>query len=318
MIGQTEVRTGLDRRALLLGLVAPVLIDQTPPPFDPDFPIVANLLTRMAARVSVNGLSDLLFVIDTGAERTVIASEIAAQLALPAGPLQLVHGVTAAVRTPSVLIDRMVVGGRTVNDLVAPTFPRAALGADGLIGLDVLSGFELRIDLRRKTVGLRPAQDGVLMINPTDRLTGTRLGRAQRGRAGRFGQLLLTTDVEQVRMDAFIDSGAQYSIGNHALLRALGPRPPSPPLTTDPRIYGVGGAPLDAVAHEVDTIRIGGRRLGRARMLFADLHIFEALGLQDRPALLVGADILGRFGSIALNFSRSEILLGSPRRGALG
>lgn len=317
-MGRVHATGGMDRRALLLGLVAPALIDQTPPPFDPDFPIVVNLLTRMAARVSVNGLGDLLFVIDTGAERTVIASEIAAQLALPPGPVQLVHGVTAAVRTPSVFIDRMVVGGRTVNDLVAPTFARAALGADGLIGLDVLSGFELRIDLRRRTVGLRPAQEGVLLINPTNRLTGTRLGRVRQGRAGRFGQLLLTTDVEQVRLDGFIDSGAQYSIGNRALLRALGPRPPAPPLATDPRVYGVAGAPLDAVAHEVDNIRIAGRRLGPTRMLFSDLHIFEALGLQDRPALLIGADILSRFGSIALNFGRSEILLGSPRRGILG
>ncbi len=318
MIGRTEARPGMDRRALMLGLVSPAFVDQTPSPYDPDFPIVVNLLTRMAARVSVNGLPDLLFVIDTGAERTVIASEIAALLALPTGPVQLVHGVTAAVRTPSVLIGRMVVGGRTVNDLVAPTFPRDALGADGLIGLDVLAGFELLIDLRRRTVGLRPAQEGVVLINPTNRLTGTRLGRAQQGRAGRFGQLLLTTDVEQVRIEAFIDSGAQYSIGNRALLRALGPRPPAPPLASDPRVYGVAGAPMDALAHEVDEVRIAGRRLGRMRMLFADLHIFGALGLQERPALLIGADILSRFGSIALNFNRSEIMLGSPRRGAWG
>lgn len=310
-----------DRRALLAGaaalLAAPAQAsaqDEEDDAGEADVRYVANLLTRMAIRVSLNGVQDLLFVIDTGAERTVVATEVAEQLGLRPGPMQLIHGVTAAVTAPSVHIERLTLAGRTLHGLTSPIFPRAALGADGLVGLDALASFELRIDLERRTVGLRPATDQLLSINPVERTTGTRLNRPTNARAARFGQMLLPVEIEGVRMDAFIDSGAQYSIGNRALLRALGPRERVASPSGDPRVHGVGGATLSGDAHRVRGMRIAGRRLGGMRLTFADLHVFDALGLQAQPALLLGADILARFNRISLNFARSEVSLSAPRR----
>lgn len=322
MVGQRTVTVpGLtDRRTLLAGaavvLVAPARASaqEDEDAGEADVRYVANLLTRMAIRVGLNGVQDLLFVIDTGAERTVVATEVAAQLGLPSGPMQLIHGVTAAVTAPSVHVERLTLAGRTLHGLTAPTFPRAALGADGLIGLDALAHFELRIDLERRTVGLRPATDQLLSINPVERTTGTRLNRPTTARVARFGQMLLPVEIEGVRMDAFIDSGAQYSIGNRALLRALGPRERVASPSGDPRVHGVGGATLSGDAHRVRGLRVAGRRLGGMRLTFADLHVFDALGLQAQPALLLGADILARFNRISLNFARSQVSLSAPRR----
>lgn len=307
-----------DRRTLLAGgaalLATPAALAQDQEAGEADVRYVANLLTRMAIRVSLDGVQDLLFVIDTGAERTVVATEVAEQLGLPAGPMQMIHGVTAAVVAPSVRVRRLIVAGRALYDLTAPTFSRDVLGADGLIGLDALAHFELRIDLERRTVGLRPATDALLSINPVERTTGTRLGRPTTARVARFGQMLLPVEIEGVRLDAFIDSGAQFSIGNHALLRALGPREQIPFQSGDPRVHGVGGSTLGGIAHRVRGLRVAGRRLGGMPLTFSDLHVFDALGLQAQPALLLGADILARFNRISLNFARSQVTLGAPRR----
>ena len=44
----------------------------------------ANLFTRIAAEVTINGQGPLSFVIDTGAGSTAVADTVAARLALPA------------------------------------------------------------------------------------------------------------------------------------------------------------------------------------------------------------------------------------------
>ena len=96
----------LDRRGFAAGLIAaglfaPAVVHaQTPPP-PPDLAapaieetprLLANLLTRMATRTSLNGRGGYQFVLDTGAGRTSIAEDIAAALEMPPGPSVLVTG----------------------------------------------------------------------------------------------------------------------------------------------------------------------------------------------------------------------------------
>ena len=49
-------------------------------------------------------------------------------------------------------------------------------------------------------------------------------------------------------------------------------------------------------------------------MLFADLHCFETLGLSGRPALLIGADLLGRFREVTLDFPGNTVVFEGLRR----
>jgi len=131
---------------------------------------------------------------------------------------------------------------------------------------------------------------------------------------GRFGQLLLPTEVEGVAVDAFVDSGAQYSIGNRALQSRIGRDGARGPTVPTPIILGVNGTPLQAEAQTASRLRIARRSLGPTPLLFSDLHVFSALGLQDRPALLLGADILTRFETVALDYARARITVGPLRR----
>jgi predicted aspartyl protease len=311
---------GLNRRVLLGGFAAACVSGPAWARQEPDeaelTALSVNLITRMAALVSVNGTEPRPFVIDTGAERTVVSNELAAMLALPAGPPSLIHGVTSFEVAPTVRVGRMAFAGRQFEDLVAPTFPLAALGAYGLVGLDALSEYRLMVDFRRQGVFLQAVRPNFISMNPTDGLTGTRIRRASvRARQGRFGQLLLPTEVEGVRIDAFVDSGSQYSIANTALLDAIGRRTGSGDTQTiTRRILGVTGHALEGVSHRVSDLRVANRRFGPADLVFSDLHIFTALELDRSPALLIGADILCQFDSVTLDFALSRVAFGTLRR----
>jgi predicted aspartyl protease len=274
--------------------------------------LLNNLLTRMSLFVSVSGHARRPFVVDTGAGATVISAELAAELALPPGPPVLVHGITAAEMASTVHIGRLEIGGRRFDDLTCPVFPPALLAADGLIGLDVLARFRLNFDLARNNIRLTPS--GTDVLNTSDAFaSASRLSREGRpARRGKFGQLILTSaSAAGQPVDVFVDSGAQYSIGNTALLRAVG-------LDTTQgeriEVYGVTGQVLTARAGTVPDLVISNQRLGDTPLLFADLHAFEALELTDRPALLIGADLLFRFRRVMLDFGRSRIALSGLRR----
>jgi predicted aspartyl protease len=281
---------------------------------DPATALSINLLTRMAIAVRIEARQTAMFVIDTGAERTVISTELARAMALPSGPRTLVHGVTSDTVVDTVMIQTLEFGNQRFQQILAPVFPRADLGSDGLVGLDTLGRFELIIDFVETSVLLRPNDGEFITFNRGEAAAG-RLGRTPaRAVKGRFGQLLLPTEVEGVAVDAFVDSGAQYSIGNRALQSRIGRDGARGPTVPTPIILGVNGTPLQAEAQTASRLRIARRSLGPTPLLFSDLHVFSALGLQDRPALLLGADILTRFETVALDYARGRITVGPLRR----
>lgn len=283
------------------GLFAPTARAQTEPGAEA---LSVNILTRMAAEVRL-GSRRAVFVLDTGAERSAIAADLAQTLGLPPGPPLIIHGVTAARGASSVVIPRLTFGGRRFDDLLTPVFQRGDLAADGLIGLDILSRFRLELDLVRRHVRVHGSVPGQVTFVPS-----TRLEIQVGARTGRFGQLILLNVVIDGRpVEAFVDSGAQYSIGNLALLSDLDVAVAAGSVD----VFGVTGQTLRARLGRVGDLSIGGRDLGATPLLFADLHAFEALDLRDRPAILLGADILYRFQRVTLDYGRRRVAFGPVR-----
>lgn len=317
---------GPDRRSLitalgatigagLCGVSAAAAQDATPDEEAQRIRLLTNLFTRIGAAVFINGHGPFTFVVDTGAGVTSIADGLADRLLLrPMAPV-MVHGITEARITRSVAVDRLQLGGLGFRDLTCPVFPAAQLGADGLIGLDVLGRFRLKFDVARRSASL--AARGVSIVMGGDLQTGSRIQRGGlRATPGRFGQMMLTRIISDGQPTiAFIDSGAQYSIGNLALRRAIAVqrRNGGRPAHTVP-VYGVTGQSLSAELAQIDDLRIGSSRLGPTPMLFADLHCFRILGLAERPALLIGADILGRFREVTLDFPAHTVTFAGLRR----
>lgn len=308
----------LNRRGLTLALTAALM---APPVRAQDIPsdrdeaelrLLANLLTRMALPVTINGRRGPLFVLDTGAGSTVVSTELARELDLPPGPEVLVHGITAAQLSPSARIARFGAGGRRFADLICPVFPRRALAADGLLGLDVLGGFRLDLDIAARRIGLVPSGPGVVPTGSAFH-TASRVPRETRpARRGPFGQLILASgSADGVPIDVFVDTGAQYSIGNLALLATTGGAETGLERIT---VFGVTGDTRATASGQIRDLRLGAHRLGSTPLLFADLHAFRVLELVERPALLVGADLLYRFRRVTLDFGRSRMAFGGLRR----
>lgn len=308
--------TGLDRRTLILsaaGLAVAGPALATPTAQDPEPRLLTNILTRVAAEVELNGNNRYPLVLDTGAGRTVLANTVVRDLNLPAGPPVLVHAITSAEVLPTVRLAQLDFAGRRFNDLVCPVVSRDLLAADGLLGLDVLSRYRLSIDLARRRVSMRPSGSDVFEGSPAFASPSRLTREGVRAEIGRFGQLILpTARAGGVTLSAFVDTGAQYSIGNLALLEALSAGRAEQP-GRDVEVYGVTGQVLMAREREVRGLEIANRDLGPTPLLFADLHAFEALDLIAAPALLIGADILYRFRRVELDYGRQRMTLSGLR-----
>ena len=50
-----------------------------------------------------------------------------------------------------------------------------------------------------------------------------------------------------------------------------------------------------------------GRILATVIRLVGDFHVFSLWGAADRPAMLLGADVLSRFRAVAIDLRRGEV-----------
>ncbi|WP_333587234.1 retropepsin-like aspartic protease, partial [Phenylobacterium sp.] len=106
----------------------------------------ADRARRMTAPVTLNGLGPYAFVVDTGANHSVLALDLADALSLPHGRPELVHGIAGAEPAETALIDRLNVGQITARRVRTPLLERARLGVDGLLGVDVLRNRAVTLD----------------------------------------------------------------------------------------------------------------------------------------------------------------------------
>jgi gag-polyprotein putative aspartyl protease/Aspartyl protease len=265
--------------------------------------LVADLYARMTAPLKVDGQGPFPFVVDTGANQSVISTELAARLSLPQGapsPLNGVAGVEMAPTTAAAL----GLGRRTRRAATLFVLPQAAIGGQGMLGLDGLDGQTLVLDFKRRALEIQAS-------SPRGLESRTVVLRARR----RDGQLtLVDAELAGIPVTAFIDSGAQNTIGNRALQRLAALRQPTGLWTVAP-IISVTGQTIDGDLADLPHLRIGGLTLPRWRVAFADLHTFHLWDLTQRPAILIGVDILSRFEKVTLDFARSEMSFRLPDTG---
>ncbi|MEO8812324.1 MAG: aspartyl protease family protein [Caulobacteraceae bacterium] len=262
--------------------------------------MVADIYRRMTAPIRVNGAGPYPFVVDTGANQSVVSRELADLLGLPRGEPEPLHGVAGVEIAPTTRA-RLDVGGREQKDVVLSVLPAAAIGGSGMLGLDRLEGQELTLDFRGQV--LRIKTGGRLWRDPADIAV-----KARR----RDGQLtLVDADLAGIKLVAFLDSGAQNTIGNMALRALAVTRNPTSRWSETPIVSATGQSMMAEIA-DLPDLRIGGMRLPNWPVAFVDLHTFRLWNLIDRPAILMGVDVLSRFESVCLDFARDEVRFRLP------
>jgi predicted aspartyl protease len=299
-------RAALLRGLLVLwGLLCAGIAQPAPPvapiPSDVDEPLYAaptrvDRSGRILAPVLINGRGPFRFIVDTGANYSVVARRVSDALQLGTGSTAslVLNGVTGSATVPTVLVKRLEVGDLTLEERQLPVLEYVLANADGILGVE---GFEDK----RVTVDFQH-----------DRITITR-SRGQRPAFNfyrvpaklRFGRLLVVdVTIGTIHAKGVIDTGSEATLGNAALARRMGVR-------IDPKrptqVYGATPDIKEGVSVTVPEIGMGETRITNASVTFGELYVFKLWDLEQQPAVLIGMDVIGRLSVLVIDYRRREL-----------
>lgn len=260
--------------------------------------MAARLLdSRMSVSVQVNGNGPFRFLVDSGADRSVVGLALAKRLNLPASENVRLNDVAGATDIGTVLIDDLSVGGNSTFAISAPALPEQFLGAQGIVGVDALTDRRIMMDFQDNSITLEDAR------LPEKEEPGEIVVVGHR----RHGQLILTeVRVNGMMIYAVIDTGSDVTIGNIALMeKVAGSR--HPPDQVSMILNSVTGRSTPATGVMLARIDIGALRIRNLRVAFADVAPFAIFGLSDRPALLLGTDALRGLRRMSLDFRQYRV-----------
>jgi len=271
-----------------------VLIEAPEPRFVA--PTRRDRIGRIWAPVLIDGRGPFRMVLDTGASDSAITAPVAEALGLEpeTSHLVLVQGVAGSAIVPTVHAASLTVGDLDASSVTLPIIADALGGAEGVLGTAGFSDKRIDIDFLHDRITIvrshgQSAPLGYIML-PLER-SGP-------------GLLMVAGSVAGVRVHAVIDTGAQRTIGNEALRRALVSR----------RAQGTPDQIFDVTTHvqggemfASPPIMLGRIEIAGARITYGEVHIFEHWHLTREPALLIGMDALGLLEALVIDYRRREV-----------
>jgi hypothetical protein len=175
-------------------------------------PLAIDARGGIAVPVVVNGAGPFIFILDTGASRSVVSDDLAREIGAPVVAKSEVVTSAGSDMRLVVRLSSIALASAQVSALLAPVLPAANLarlgrGVRGLLGQDFLSAFNYTLDYRRR----RLTWDGPLTC---DAPGAVRMAAVE----GRF--VLLAEAEGGARVRLVPDSGAQVAV----LFRGRDPR----------------------------------------------------------------------------------------------
>lgn len=255
--------------------------------------------TRMTVAVRVNGRGPYRFVVDSGADTSVVGVRIARDLQLPLGTPAILNGTTDRSIVDRVMVDELVLGTTAFKNLELPALREYDLGGQGMIGIDALVNQRLMMDFEKYVIKVEDAR------LPPVKLRGDEIVITARRR---HGQLILTeVTAAGVTLDAIVDTGSEITIGNLALRDRLGFKRRNRDKFWTVQATGVTGVTVELQLARIEELKLGPVTLRNVPMAFADVPPFEVFGVSKEPALLLGTDILETFRRVSLDFRARKV-----------
>ena len=260
---------------------------------------------RIVVPVMINGQGPFRFIVDTGASHSVVSPTLAAKLGLTptTEATVLVNGITGTAQVPCVTVAKLQAGDLAIEDTDFPVvWAPLMAGADGILGAAGLSAQRLLVDFDHNKVMLSPAASGTpsgYARIPARRLEG--------------GLVAVSARVGRIDTIAIIDTGSERTLGNLALRDALKQQPRPGMKTHVITVFGATTAVAAGDAQVVPTISIDQLRISDVTVVYGKFHIFNVWNLENRPALIVGMDILGTVGAMSIDFKHQYVYLAGDR-----
>ena len=281
-------------------------------PLDLYAPSVAGATTKDAAGrafalVSINGHGPFRFVIDTGANRSVLSQALATRLGLAPAGVGVVHSIDGAESAMLVNVESLSFGAFHLSRGDTPVFDGPMLGGeDGLLGVDGMAGRLLYIDFTKHCVEIYESAAQMPMK-----------GWQRVPARMRFGSLLMVPgEIMGVRVNVLIDTGSNISLANQKFRDALRR------VAAQMIHYHNGHAFTFArpiVLEQIvwtPSLRLGDAVVGGGVTAYiGDFHIFDFWGLQDEPTMLIGMDLLARSREMAIDYERAVVYFRKRPRG---
>lgn len=289
--------------ALAMLIADPVTLGATPPPISQEKPAddvvqaEADTYDRMTIEAVVHGIGPFRFIIDTGSQRTVLSTALAATLGLAEGPQLRVVGIAGSRHVTTAQVHSIAVGALSFRDLTVPLLERINIGADGILGTDSLQHQRVLLDFTRNRISIadRAAK--------ATRAEFEIVVRAKR----RSGRLILTNAlIDGTRTDVVIDTGASGTIGNRALQRSLARKRQKALGTSE--VSSVTGHLLPVELAVAGKLELGRMTLFNVPVAYADAPAFAELRLDRKPAIFLGMRELRAFKRVAIDFSSRKVL----------
>jgi predicted aspartyl protease len=255
---------------------------------------------RLTVPVTISGMGPFDFVLDTGAQATVLSTALADRLMLTDRKSATLVGMASTKPVETTYVPDFALGSRTFAIRIAPLVSAANIGgADGILGIDSLQGQRVLLDFKNKRISVADARQ----------LGGDKgyeiVVTAQR----RLGQLIIThAKIDGVRTAVLVDTGSELSVGNMALFEKLNRRRQAGQMM----MIDVNGVSLSGPARMGGDLSIGSASISNFAIGFADAPTFRTLGLTKEPALILGMSELRVFKRVAIDFQQRRILFDLP------
>jgi predicted aspartyl protease len=262
---------------------------------------------RMTVPVRLSGAGPYRFLVDTGADRTAISRELVAKLKLESAGEAELHSVSGVSTIATARIHNLALTRTPETSVDAAVLESANIGADGIVGVDLLRSQRVQFDFEKQTMSIVPSATPDFSTEP-----GTIVVRARR----KNGRLVVTDAVANgASLTVVLDTGSQVSIGNPALRRRL----LGNNLVDVDRSVELESVTGDKIIGDymiVREIMIGGIGLTNLAVVFTDAHTFKQLGLDKRPALLLGMNAIRAFKKVSIDFANRKFRVVLPEHSA--
>lgn len=256
--------------------------------------------------VSANG-RPVTLLLDTGAQLTTLVPDAASRIGAQPPRIELPHqlrGLAGTLGTREVELGRFAAGGVTLpwrRVLVAPiTTGRGASGPlDGLIGADVLSDFDLDLDLPHRRLGFyekqtcpdaAPDWPGRSTVIPTARSLAN--------------HLTVAVQLDGRRLVAIVDTGAQRTTLATSAARGLGVSAAMLARDRSATTRGAAGEQLTSRLHRFASLAIGRDVVRDPELIVTDFAL-------ETIDMVIGMDVLGS-RRLWLSYGSHRVFLADP------